>query len=289
MIFVRLKGGLGNQLFQYAAARRLALVHGVELRLDITPLEDSPNRSYQLGVFSISSAVATPSEVAARLGSRGIFHWPRRSRMPCVRETAFRFDPSILDAPDEIYLDGYWQSERYFEDAAAVIRSEISFRSPPAGPNAEMYEEIKSTPASVSVHVRRGDYVSQPEAQRVLGTCDPEYYSAAAAYLLKHLADQNGAGDARFFVFSDDPGWVRQNLRLPGRMTVVAHNGPETAYEDLRLMSGCQYHIIANSTFSWWGAWLASDLNKVVIAPKRWFRAPEYSDKDLIPSRWIRL
>lgn len=289
VIMVRVNGGLGNQMFQYAAARRLALAHGVELRLDTTPLERSSDRVYQLDVFNIAATVASPAEVAERLDARGLFRRLRRAPMRRVREAAFHFDPAILEAPRDVYLEGYWQSERYFEDAADRIRRELTFRHAPQGRNAELGDEINSTPLAICVHVRRGDYVSKLEAQRILGPCDTEYYATATARLREAICHDRDARKMRFFVFSDDPDWVRRNLRLPGSTTVVDHNGPEAAYEDLRLMRLCRHHIIANSTFSWWGAWLASAPDQIVIAPKRWFRAPEYSDKDLIPSRWIRL
>ena len=150
------------------------------------------------------------------------------------------------------------------------------------GLNAELASEIQAT-VSVGVHIRRGDYVANPIANQFHGVCSLEYYLAAIAKLKEEI------GAPRFFVFSDDIGWARQNLRLPDPTTFVDHNGEAHDYEDLRLMSLCKHHIIANSSFSWWGAWLSNNPDKIVIAPERWFRDPSMDPRDLVPEGWHRL
>nr|VFK65587.1 MAG: Glycosyl transferase family 11 [Candidatus Kentron sp. TUN] len=134
------------------------------------------------------------------------------------------------------------------------------------------------------MHIRRGDYVSDKEANTLIGTCSLDYYQRAVRLLQERIES-----NPRFYVFSDDPDWVQANLRLDGQMHIVRHNNTDTNFEDLRLMSACSHHIIANSTFSWWGAWLNPSPQKIVIAPARWFKSDKLDDRDLIPSSWLRI
>ncbi|NHC45130.1 alpha-1,2-fucosyltransferase [Motilibacter aurantiacus] len=283
MIATRLVGGLGNQMFQYAAGFRLARHHGVPLRVDTSWFSsqeaqgsDTP-RTYALGCFALT---ARPDRLAALRHSR----WGRRAGLGrrVLRETSFAFDPSVLDAPDEVLLDGYWQSERYFADVAGPLRRELTFASPPTGRNAQLLAEIRSRPA-VSVHVRRGDYVSSPATNDYHGTCSPAYYAAA----LEHVTA--AVGDAHYYVFSDDPPWCKENLDLGVPTTYLDHNPPERGFEDLRLMAACRHHVLANSSFSWWGAWLEDEPSHVVVAPGTWFRDASIDTGDLLPRRWVRL
>jgi hypothetical protein len=149
------------------------------------------------------------------------------------------------------------------------------------GQNAEVAASIRGVD-SVSVHVRRGDYVSDPATNQSLGTCSAEYYRGAARLIASQVSSP------RFFVFSDEPDWARANLELEGPAVFVTHNDPERGYEDMRLMAFCRHHIVANSSFSWWGAWL-SNSGGIVVAPKRWFKANEWDARDLVPERWVRL
>jgi hypothetical protein len=180
------------------------------------------------------------------------------------------------------YLRGYWQSPKYFASIEALVRKDFTVRQAIVGENLRVAKQIAACNA-VSLHVRRGDFADNAETNRYHGTCGPEYYAAAEALLRQRV------GDVTVFVFSDDPEWVRQNLRLESPMIVVGHNGPDQDYEDLRLMTLCRHHVIANSTFSWWGAWLSSNPAKTVVAPKRWFRGAEHSTADMIPQNWVRI
>lgn len=202
--------------------------------------------------------------------------------MPIVRERNFGFDPSILDAPAHCYLQGYWQSFKYFEAIEPVIRQEFTVSGNLSERNAEMADRILGKRA-VSVHIRRGDYASNEQTNRYHGTCSPEYYYAAEKLL------RNRVGDLHLFVFSDDPKWASENLRFSSPTVIISHNAPDRGHEDLRLMTMCHHHILANSTFSWWGAWLSKHTHKVVIAPKKWFREAGHSTEDLIPKSWITL
>ncbi len=177
-------------------------------------------------------------------------------------------------------LIGYWQSEKYFKDYEDAIRSEFSRTDPLDGPNEATAAQITSSTA-VCVSVRRGDYVTVPAINRYHGVLPLEYYMAAVALVRRSLPD------AHFFVFSDDLDWCRVNLLLGGSMTFVDHDQNRPA-DDLRLMALCPHHIVANSTFSWWGAWLATGKDGIVIAPKQWAVAEDVGP-DLIPERWVRL
>ena len=161
-------------------------------------------------------------------------------------------------------------------------RKEFTLREPLAGANLAMAERIGASTA-VAVHVRRGDYVSNSFTNRYHDTCGPEYYEAAETLLRKRQ------GDLHLFIFSDDPDWAEANLKFVSRSTVLRINGPERDYEDLRLMTLCKHHIIANSTFGYWGAWLCEYEKKIIIAPQHWFREANHSTADLIPAEWLRV
>lgn len=297
MIIVKLMGGLGNQMFQYALGRRLANLHNTELRLDHRFLESRKNittpRDYELHYFNISGKRASQENIASialhdvglvkrfRLKLRPLDYQLSKSER-LIRERSFRFDSSILELPDNVYLDGFWQTDLYFTEVADMIRQDFTFCVPMSTDNLVIAEKIKSCMA-VSLHVRRGDYVSDEQTAEFHGSCKLEYYSNA----VELLADK--VDSPHFFIFSDDTSWVKQNLKLSFPMTFVESNFPDRGFEDLRLMSLCRHHIIANSSFSWWGAWLNPDPEKFVIAPQRWFNAPEMDTTDLIPSGWVRI
>ncbi|MGD0077168.1 MAG: alpha-1,2-fucosyltransferase [Sedimentisphaerales bacterium] len=289
MIITRLFGGLGNQMFQYAAGRRLAHVLAVELKLDVTWMDKFISRPYTLGKFNIQENFATAAEIAAMAPKGRIEHalakiWPKKWPK-YIQEKCFHFDPEILNLYDGVYLKGYWQSEKYFSDIAAILRREFTLKTPLSGKSKELSEMIASK-QSVSIHIRRGDYVAARKTKRVHGGCGPDYYLRCVDYL-KQLVK-----NAHFFIFSDDPEWAGDNLKRLCPATFVDYNRADKDYEDLWLMSRCNHHIIANSTFSWWGAWLNPREDKIVLAPRQWFdKKIQVSMKmdDLFPSGWILL
>jgi tellurite resistance-related uncharacterized protein len=289
VIVTRLIGGLGNQMFQYAAGRAVARRLSVPLKIDSSGFANYHLHRYSLHNFTLEAAEASPQErpsgdatspqglIRRRLGPGA----PPGLRV--YREQAFTFDPNVLTLGDGTYLDGYWQSERYFADSEPLIRRDFTLRTPPTAENAEWLGRIASTPA-VSLHVRRGDYASDPRTNAFHGLCSPEYYARAARFITDRTE-----GQPEFYVFSDDPTWVRENFRLDFLTHYITHNTKERDYEDLRLMSACRHHILANSTFSWWGAWLSPSPKKIVVAPQHWFRDATVDDRDLIPAAWVRL
>lgn len=290
MILARLFGGLGNQMFQYACARRLAHALGAELKLDLTAFERYGPRRYALDGLSISAQAASAAEVQAferraRL-SVGLPRWLLeaipRWRYEAFRERSFAFDPRVPELRGNILLEGYWQSERYFADIADTVRREFALKDALHAGHSALASRIRDANA-VSVHVRRGDYVSSPEAHRVHGVCGPDYYERAAEIIA------GSEPQAEFFLFSDDPAWTGQNLRLRFPAHLVESAGEYGAREDLQLMSLCRHHIIANSSFSWWGAWLNPRPDKRVIAPQRWFSVETRDTRDLIPAGWTKI
>jgi hypothetical protein len=294
LVVTRLRGGLGNQMFQYATGRALALRGAAALKLDVTwfaTVASDAKRRYELDSFSIHGRVASEGDIA-RFGRAGT---PRFSRLrrwlrlgkeddtwPIYCEPHFQYDPAVPDLPAPIYLDGYWQSERYFSDIADVLRREFTAKEPSDRENEALAAAIDAANA-VSLHVRRGDYVTNPTTYRYHGICSAEYYQRAIDHLTSRV------GMPHIFVFSDDQDWTRANLHFAVPTTFVGTNPPDCGYRDMMLMARCRHHIIANSSFSWWGAWLNPSPDKIVVAPQRWFGGSSNDTRDLIPPSWVRL
>lgn len=289
MVIVKLTGGLGNQMFQYATARSLASIYNVGLKIDknwFYSEHGAAIREYELDCFDIKRSFATKIEIDNFIGKDCFFrrvvermrsHSTKRKYSDlsgCLRCNFFKL-------PKDIYLEGYYQSEKYFEEIEHIIRKDFSFKWPPSIENQKILEKINNT-ISVSIHIRRGDYVSDPKTKKKHGVCRLDYYKEAIEYMQKRVDNPT------FFLFSDDIDWVRQNLQIKYPSYYIDNNQGNKSFEDMRLMSSCKYNIIANSTFSWWGAWLNNDENKIVIAPRNWFNIKR-DKKDLIPKNWIRL
>ena len=290
MIVTRITSGLGNQLFQYAVGRGLALRNETALYFDLSYYKqlyetDTP-RAFKLNQFAIDYKLLNSSPY--RYLSKATKLLPNRTLKPLVhwiKETQFHADPTVLDATEQfITLDGFWQSERYFAHCEDVIRRELTFKRD-TGATFESYRrEIEQSEQPISVHIRRGDYVTHPEFSQSFGFVGVDYYQLAIARLREQFPN------AKLFLFSDDPTWVQEHLVLDAPHVFVKNDGSDADLDDLQLMSLCKHHIIANSSFSWWGAWLNGGKNKVVIAPDRWFKnKPDWNTKDLIPSSWLRL
>lgn len=292
LILVKLRGGLSNQMFQYAAAKRLAVVHDTSVLIDATWYRDCPQgatpRRYELAdTFQITGE---PARFADTVGTDGVRNaraldlpfalWRKAfPRFKFVPESHFHFDPSMLNLPDGVCLFGYYFSEKYFEDVQEVIRGEFRFRREPSEQNRQLMSSMAAE-ESVSIHVRRGDYATNPEVNAIHGLCDIDYYTHCVCRIRQQLRDP------AFYVFSDDLDWVADNLDLGVQATVLSNNRGADSAEDLRLMSACRHNIIANSGFSWWGAWLNPNPSKIVYAPRRWMRSEALSSGDVVPSTW---
>lgn len=288
LVIVKLIGGLGNQLFQYALGRAISLKNHAPLKLDVSGFETYKLRHYGLCHFNVVENMASADEIARfrRSGSSRLSNFvsrlgllPERLRFTTVVESGFPFCPRVLEARGNLYLDGYWQSEKYFKEIEDVIRREFIVKHKPDPVNERVGEMISGTD-SVCLHIRRGDYASDPEINKIYGVCTLDYYYAAVRELAKAVAAPH------FFIFSDDPQWARDNLEINHPVTFISHNGGAKDYEDLRLMSLCKHFIIANSSFSWWAAWLGRHPAKMVFAPKVWFQTREHDARDLIPDSW---
>ena len=288
-IISRIKGGLGNQLFCYAAARRLALVNNAELVLDnITGFirDHQYKRQYALEHFRIPARKAQPCERLEPFERyrRGWMKW-RSKRVPFeqrryVEQERLDFDERLLHfkVKDSVYLDGYWQSENYFKDFEQVIRDDLRIIPPEDAKNRETAKCINSTDA-VGMHVR---WFDAPGASKKHNLA-VDYYQRSLRLMDKLV------GTPHYFVFSDDPQAAQRCLALPvNRVTWVSHNrGDQSAYADLWLMAQCRHFIIANSTFSWWGAWLGGGVDKVVVTPKIKVQGiTAWGFAGLIPKEW---
>lgn len=290
----RIAGGLGNQMFIYAAARRLALVSDAELALDMHNgfSRDGYARFYQLDWFALNARQAKPEEclqpfnrIRRKLLARRHKNKPF-SNSPFIKQNGLAYAPELLDTRIErdVYLEGYWQGEGYFADIADTIRADFQFVKPVGKANEEMAKEMaKGT--SVAIHVR---FFSPPGAEKSDNTTI-SYYNNARSELEKHIANPH------YYIFSDRPGAARDILNLPtGQFTLVDQNASdEMAPCDMWLMSQCRHFIIANSTFSWWGAWLGQDADKRVYAPvltdKLGGKNASWGFEGLLPDAWRQI
>jgi hypothetical protein len=284
LIIVKLQGGLGNQLFQYALGRRLAMTTGQELVLDHAFLRRREKaasytpRDFELGIFENISA--RHCRTGWRRLAMALALKTKRFRR--VAERSPRFDPSILKLRGPVYLDGFWQSEQYFEDIRAVLLRELAFHAPADYENRAYVNAIRSANA-VAIHIRRGDYVSAALPPTYHDLSASGYYKAAMGVIGRTVIDPV------YFVFSDDIPWVMQHVPIAAPHHFIGHNTGKSSFNDLRLMSLCRHHIIANSSFSWWGAWLGGHPGKTVVAPQQWFLDPAMDTTDLLPHSWIRV
>ena len=288
MVITKLMGGLGNQLFQYAFGKHIAIKNNRPLKFDLSFFKDNPTRKYGLHHFSIAEAAATAAEIE-QLKQQ---HFSKlntykrkllKTKSHFVHEKGPLFNPEYFALQKDVYIDGYWQSEKYFADVAEAIRAELQFSQAPSAANRQMLGQIAQNNA-ISMHIRRGDYINS-EHSGIHGVCAMSYYTAAVGTIVGKVANPV------FYVFSDDMEWVKLNLGLLHPAVFVDINNNEMAYEDMRLMSNCKHHIIANSSFSWWGAWLNPRADKIVIAPKQWYNNAELNAEAtaITPDSWIRL
>jgi len=297
MVIAKLQGGLGNQMFQYAAGLSLARKRQTNLKLDISflldraPKENFVLRDFDLEVFDVPESVATPEEVRSftRLTEPGTRSLLERLEDKMIRRSYFReengpFDCRVLDLSRRTYLDGYFQNEKYFEDIGAIIRQcfkfpEHQWELTPEG--AALMDAITSS-NSVCLNVRRGDYVTNPASHYWHGVCEKDYFLKAMTCLAEKVESPH------YYVFSDDPAWCRESFSGMPNLTVVGHEhkGPRFV-QYLWMMSQCKHFIIPNSSFAWWAAWLAKNPEKLILRPSVWFRAPEMKGVNICPESWI--
>jgi hypothetical protein len=287
-----LTGGLGNQLFQFAAARALCVREARQLYFAWYQHEGGTQRRYCLDVYRLAPDVEPAPLEHARLcglGLRSPFSLRKagwlwrlaRCRLDRIDPAGFAYAP-LRSAAHGVVLDGYFQSWRYFGDQEREIRASLRPRREAEGQNAALLQRMTEENA-ICLHVRRGDYVTDANTAAFHGVLGLAYYHAA----LEELGSV--AQGATFYVFSDDPVWARENLKTNLATIFVDHNSVDEPWKDLQLMAACRHFVIANSSLSWWGAWLSDHSEKKVIAPARWFLGAGLDTKDLCPPGWLRI
>ncbi|MEP7236268.1 MAG: alpha-1,2-fucosyltransferase [Ferruginibacter sp.] len=293
MIVAKLMGGMGNQMFQYAFGKYLAVKHNTVLKLDTAFLLDrTPHkeffvfRDYDLDIFNLQVDFANAQEVDA-LTKRLPLVIPDKIlnklvgvKKSYVIEPHFHFSEQSFAAADNSYIEGYWQTEKYFTPIKEQLkRDDFSFKDPLSDKAKLLATEIQNI-NSVCVNIRRADFV----VTDFHGTCNPEYYKKGEDIICSKVADPH------YFVFSDEIDWCRENIKFAGPVTYVGHEYAGPKFQDyLRLMATCRHYIIPNSSFAWWAVWLNEQAEKTVIAPQKWFNDTSWNPKDLIPNEWIKI
>lgn len=283
-IIVRLKGGLGNQLFQYAFARNLALINKAELKVDASTHYDyeewNCNRNYLLGNFNIQATPASQKELYL---ANNVRVWQRYRLVPKwihVQEKAFDgFEREVLIKYNgNLYVIGHWQNENYFKPISSLLKNELELKKT----FSDTYQRNIREENSVAVHVRRGDYVTDPDySKKYTNLFLSGYYKRAIEFLTQKLTN------LVFYIFSDDMEWCKQNIVFPGYSLVYIDNTEDTIH-DFYLMTNCKHQVIANSTFSWWAAWLNEYENKIVICPRKWF-LNDWDDSHYALDGWVKM
>lgn len=285
MFIVKIDGGLGNQLFQYALGKNLASLNNTELKLDISSFKNNPARHYCLNYLNIKENFASSVEIDSfkKTGLKKLIDKLKSYKFQSIiAEKSSCFDSDILKLKNNKYLIGYWQSEKYFKPIENTIRKEFKLKDINENRLNPTLSHIYNTD-SASLHVRRTDYLTDKH-QKIYEQISLDYYQEAINKIAGIYNKLN------FFIFSDDIEWVKDNLKVPFNIPMHFVSGIGfTDPEELFLMSQCKHNIIANSSFSWWGAWLNENPNKIVIAPKKWFADTSKNNSDLIPPTWIKL
>lgn len=272
MIIIEVTGGLGNQMFQYALYVKLKEM-GKDVRLDLSDYRKGQSmRKFELGIFKTDYQAATPREINKYKKPDLLKRFsPVPLKEKIYIENLDEGYQEIVFSFDDMYLSGYWQCEKYFADIRKTLLKKFTFPVE----NSSMYEKKLSQiqmSQSVSIHVRRGDYLTEQNTKVYGNICTLNYYRNAISYIREKVKD------AVFFLFTNDKDWVREKIYEEG-MVIVDCNSNDQDYLDMFLMSQCKHNIIANSSFSWWGAWLNQNIDKIVISPKKWFRNHKVADQ----------
>lgn len=293
MIITKLKGGLGNQMFQYAAGFAVALQNKVSHKIDISGYDlvsiDTP-RKFELGAFQITSPIALSEEIKVAKYPFGLFS----KIIIFINKKVFKnhyldFEPKLfkkienkIKNKNSIYLDGFFQSEKNFINFEKEIRAELTFKKELLGEQVKNLAEIIKSQNSISIHIRHGDYINNKKTNKYHGVCSINYYEKAIKLISQKIDNPT------FYIFSDDSNWCEQNIIKGQKNFINISKENFKDYEEMYLMGICKHNIIANSTFSWWSAWLNKNSDKIVIAPKIW-TVKENLHKNIIPETWTRI
>lgn len=293
---VKLNGGLGNQMFQYAFAVALEQKWSEEILFDFSYFqeiheENTIIRPFELEVFNTDCKPACDEALKLIINKnhrtlleKVAWDWFKikqyKPETNILRQnSAYTFEKKFLTQSDAYYYDGYFQNEKYFKHCRNELLQRFSLKGPLDEKNTRILEQIRKE-NSVSIHIRRGDYVTLESANTLHGLCSLEYYEKAIKYIAKKVKNPH------YFLFSDDVKWVIENLKIDCPYTVIDFN-QDKGYLDMELMKHCKHNIIANSSFSWWGAWLNENSKKIVIAPQNWIAANQKCD--IVPNEWVKL
>lgn len=284
---VRIAGGLGNQLFQYCFARSLALRRNLKIFLDISYYSHGFRR-YLLPEFNTIQQIVSPEKLKQLLKWRNIFYFRVINKLlPARQKKYYREQVGPMGIDEHVdrltgikYLEGYWQHKNYFQSVWGEIKRELQLKQ--KGATCIAWQKKIASHASVSIHIRRGDYVTNARIREQHGYCSQEYYDRAVCEMTQRV------NQPVFFIFSDDVAWVQKNFIMHYPCEIVSSNDL-TECEELFLMSACKHNIIANSTYSWWGAWMNEHDKKIVIAPQKWSNTPSARFENIVPETWIRV
>jgi len=279
MISIKIQGGLGNQMFQYAYAKALE-ARGYGVMIDSSIYHHYKlHGGFQLDKYAIDLPIINQKrniflhKIKAKLG------WKNRN---VFKEKSLLYDENFFIPKDGVIIEGYFQSEKYFMDIRQLLLEQFTLKKSLSTYGEEIAKLIREN-NSCSVHIRRGDYVQNESTQAIHGSCDLDYYARAIAYM------ETGHKNIKYYIFSDDVTWVKEHLPINNAHYIESEK-ERIPHEDIYLMSLCQHNIIANSSFSWWGAWLNQYVNKQVIAPKRWFldEVMYQQSQDIVPVDWMK-
>lgn len=286
MIIVKIIGGLGNQMFQYAYAKALEQ-KGYEVKIDTLAFKTYKlHGGYQLDKYNIDLDSSTKDENDKFYKNTLCYKVLKKFGIDFskqIKEKSLLFDKKLLEIQDNNYLDGYFQCENYFNNIREIILRQFTINKEISDYSKDIQNEIKSSQNSCSLHVRRGDFINNTNIS-IHGTCDIKYYKNGIKYLKEKVENMD------YFIFSDDIEWVKENLSIENAIYIDSIE-KRLPHEDIYLMSLCKNNIIANSSFSWWGAWLNQNENKIVISPKKWFADNEMQKQsnDIVCESWVRL
>jgi hypothetical protein len=280
MVVIQLNGGLGNQMFQYAVARSLSIKCKSEVALDLRELSNCNLRKFGLDKYFIHATISNTHPLIRKLIKKAKLH---KIFKKYYVESSLLYDSEVLNLKGDSYLEGYFQNEMYFQNIRDILIDDFAIRGGVSKNLKKIKHEILNTKVSVSIHIRRGDYISNMHTNSIHGECTFDYYLRSMDFMHKKIGD-----NIKYFIFSDDMEWVKGNFEVVNAIYV---ENVELPHEDIYLMSLCSHNIIANSSFSWWGAWLNNNNNKMVVAPKKWFndvRLLEQS-KGIVCDSWVKL
>lgn len=286
MIIVKIVGGLGNQMFQYAYTKALHQ-KGYEVKIDISAFETYKlHGGYQLDKYNIDLDISSKKENIKYYSNSLLFKVLRKlgiETSKAIREKSLLFNESFLKIEDNNYIEGYFQSEKYFKNIRDILIEQFSVKQELSKYTKDIKNHIKNSKNCCSLHIRRGDFVNSTNIS-IHGVCNIEYYKKAMNYLAKKV------GNMDYFIFSDDIVWVKENLKLESAIYIDSKE-KRLPHEDIYLMSLCDHNIIANSSFSWWGAWLNKNDRKIVIGPKKWFADDKLDkqSKNIVCESWIKV